>query len=411
MMVTAVESEGYWFPLPKGWIERPLGELFETQLGKMKGKNASSGEQFYYLKGRNIRWGKVQHESLETMHFSQTERVQYELLPGDLLVSEYGEVGRCTIWSGERSNCYFQNHIYRIRTNGVLSVEYLRYFLEYATKLPGFSRFVTQTSVQQISQSNLRSIPIPFNPSGVDGFVESMNLFDQALETKSVLIEKLRNLKAGIFSYLMGNEIEGSFIKGFWKKLPKDWNEKPLGELFDTQLGKMKSANSNEGEQFSYLKNKNVQWGDINIDDIETMHFTLAERTKYALTPGDLLVTEGGEVGRCAIWLGELNDCYIQNSIHRIRATGFVSVEYLQYFLEYATKMPGFQRFVQQTSIAHLSQGNLRSIPIPYPENIEEINNLIASMSCIDLAISSQSNELFKKTNIRKGLLFSNWGM
>ena len=73
--------------------------------------------------------------------------------------------------------------------------------------------------------------------------------------------------------------------------------------------------------------------------------------------------------------------------------------------------MPGFQRFVQQTSIAHLSQGNLRSIPIHYPENIEEINNLIASMSCIDLAISSQSNELFKKTNIRKGLLFSNWGM
>ena len=201
------DSEGYWFPLPEGWIERPLGELFETQLGKMKGKNASLGEQFSYLKGRNLQWGDVQVDSLETMHFSSSERVQYELLAGDLLVCEYGEVGRCAIWEDSVPNCYFQNHIYRIRATGDVPVEYLRYFLEYATKMPGFSRFVTQTSVQQISQHNLRNIPIPYNPNSTSNTISSMQELDLYLGLIKQMMSKLYYIRWGLIDEFFSNQI------------------------------------------------------------------------------------------------------------------------------------------------------------------------------------------------------------
>lgn len=197
---------------------------------------------------------------------------------------------------------------------------------------------------------------------------------------------------------------------GYWFPLSEGWVERPLGELFETQLGKMKGKTASIGEQFPFLKNRNLHWGQLKLDDLETMHFTDAERIMYALEPGDLLITEGGEVGRCAIWRGEVLDCYIQNSIHRVRAIGEVPVEYLRYFMEYATKMPRFERFVQQTSIAHLSQGNLRSIPIPY--HPDSISVTISNLNTLSQLVESEVESLNKTSSIYTGLLqseFSNW--
>lgn len=171
----------------------------------MKGKNASVGEQFPYLKGRNLQWGEIEVDSLETMNFSASERVQYELLPGDLLVSEYGEVGRCAIWEGDVENCYFQNHIYRIRSRGDIPVEYLRYFFEYATSMPGFSRFVTQTSVKQISQSNLRSIPIPYHPETISDSISNLNTLSQLVKAEAASLNKTSLIYTGLLQSIFSN--------------------------------------------------------------------------------------------------------------------------------------------------------------------------------------------------------------
>ncbi|CRI67976.1 hypothetical protein THIOKS190081 [Thiocapsa sp. KS1] len=77
----------------------------------------------------------------------------------------------------------------------------------------------------------------------------------------------------------------------------------PLGTLADVQLGKMLSPKSKTGTSpFPYLRNQDVQWGRINVTGLPTMDFSDKERAKFELRPGDLLVCEGGEPGRCAVW-------------------------------------------------------------------------------------------------------------
>ena len=80
------------------------------------------------------------------------------------------------------------------------------------------------------------------------------------------------------------------------------WPLKQVGELFDVQLGKMLSPKAKEGEQLPYLANFNVQWGKFNLGNVKSMNFTESEKEKYSLKQGDIIMCEGGEVGRCAIW-------------------------------------------------------------------------------------------------------------
>jgi len=393
---------GYWFPLPEGWCEIPLGDLFEVQLGKMKGKNASIGEQYKYLKGRNLQWGNINTDSLEQMHFSPAECIQYQLLPGDLLVSEYGEVGRCAIWSGDVDNCFFQNHIFRIRATGNVPVIYLRYFLEYATMMPGFARFVTQTSVKQISQTNLKSIPIPFNPSDFDTVCDSMETADGLINTTTKLIKKIKQIREGFILSLIGCDHPTGEVDGFWTKLHDEWTEAPLGQIFYTQLGKMVDAKKNVGLPSGYISNRNVQWGRILSTDLDEMGFTESEREFYSLNGGDLVMCEGGEVGRCAV---VESDCsiFFQKSIHRIRPLSNVGTRYLMYFFEFITKQPKFKQFVNVTSIAHLSQKNLRNIPVHFP--ISGTGEIEQTILRFDQRIYSQEDELKKLQNIRRGIL------
>ena len=193
-------------------------------------------------------------------------------------------------------------------------------------------------------------------------------------------------------------------VEGYWFDLPEGWTERPLGELFDTQLGKMKATKPDE-ESSVFLKNRNVYWGELKLEELDEMFFSDAEKATYSLEPGDLLVTEGGEVGRCAIWNGEIANCYFQNSIHRVRPITEIPNLYLRLFLEYATKMPKFNRFVQQTSIAHLSQSNLRNIPVPLPDMPEYIQNGCQEISEITELIQIEKTELEKVMNIEQGLI------
>jgi type I restriction enzyme S subunit len=94
----------------------------------------------------------------------------------------------------------------------------------------------------------------------------------------------------------------------------------PLREVASIQLGKMLSPKAKAGvEAYPYLRNQNVQWGRFELHNLATMDFDHRERAKFELQYGDLLVCEGGEPGRCAVWRGEVESCYYQKALHRVR--------------------------------------------------------------------------------------------
>ena len=93
------------------------------------------------------------------------------------------------------------------------------------------------------------------------------------------------------------------------ESIPEDWGTPSVGANFEVQLGKMLNPSAAAGDSLRpYLRNINVQWDRIDLDDLPLMHFDAGDRARYALRPGDLLVCEGGEVGRAAVWDGQLED-------------------------------------------------------------------------------------------------------
>ena len=82
----------------------------------------------------------------------------------------------------------------------------------------------------------------------------------------------------------------------------REWKSAPLGELADAKLGKMLDQKKNAGEYRRYLGNDNVQWGYFKLDDVKEMKIKESEFERFSVRRGDLLVCEGGDPGRCALW-------------------------------------------------------------------------------------------------------------
>ena len=169
--------------------------------------------------------------------------------------------------------------------------------------------------------------------------------------------------------------------------IPKGWKKKNVGCLFDVQLGKMLSEKAKTGKQYPYLANFNVRWGSFDFSKTKEMSFSARERKKYTLQHGDLLMCEGGEIGRCAIWRGYDKEIYYQKALHRIRPlSDECSNDYLYIFMQFIASQGKLTRLVGETSIAHLTREKLLGLPIILPS--PQVQKAIAEILSIwDLAI------------------------
>jgi type I restriction enzyme S subunit len=147
------------------------------------------------------------------------------------------------------------------------------------------------------------------------------------------------------------------------------WKRFSLGDLFEVQLGKMLSPKAKRGiSPRPYLGNANVQWGHFDLSDVKSMDFDDDEFKKFVLRPGDLLICEGGEVGRSAVWQGEIGDCCYQKALHRLRPkSDLLQPEILLQFMFYASNHNLLARLTGHSTIAHLTAVKLKGLQVPVP--------------------------------------------
>jgi type I restriction enzyme, S subunit len=158
-------------------------------------------------------------------------------------------------------------------------------------------------------------------------------------------------------------------------KLPSGWVWINLGAIAEIQLGKMLSPKAYENGliQLPYLRNENVRWGTIDTRDVKKMGFKEQELKRYGVKPFDLLVCEGGEAGRCAVYRGATGKLMYQKAIHRIRFFSELTEPYfvafcLRYFISSGTVIPK----PSETTIQHLPLEKIKSVPIPLPPLAEQ---------------------------------------
>lgn len=153
-----------------------------------------------------------------------------------------------------------------------------------------------------------------------------------------------------------------------------------LGSLYEVQLGKTISPTARKGNNLKpYLCNINVQWDSIDLSVIKQMSFNEQEEKKYLLKDGDILVCEGGEVGRAAIWNNDITEMYYQNALHRLRPIGnrLLPEIFIQYMM-YAADKGMLQALTGLSTIAHLTTVKLKTLLVPIPSECCQ-----AEISCI----------------------------
>lgn len=155
----------------------------------------------------------------------------------------------------------------------------------------------------------------------------------------------------------------------------EQWPTTTIGDLFDIGAGKSVTPVARHGKRrHPFLRTSNVLWGRIDLAEVDAMQFSDDEIANKSLAKGDLLVCEGGDIGRAAIWEGQLPQCSFQNHLHRLRPKSEETVpHFYMYYLEAGfTKLGLYQGAGNTTTIPNLSRSRLAALEVPRPSRVEQ---------------------------------------
>lgn len=156
-----------------------------------------------------------------------------------------------------------------------------------------------------------------------------------------------------------------------------DWPTTTIGDIFDIGSGKtMSSKVRTDAQPTPFLRTSNVFWDRIDLSKVDEMPMLPWEREDKSLRPGDLLVCEGGEIGRAAVWEGQAEGVSFQNHVHRLRRkSDDVDPGFYAYFLQSAfTQLGIYEGAGNKTTIPNLSRSNLAALDVPKPDFDEQRN-------------------------------------
>lgn len=389
--------------IPDDWDAVSLGELFDFK----NGFNANKSRYGRGIKFVNV-FEIINHRQLDETRIpgevsvSAAEAKPFVVLQGDVLFNRTSEtqeeVGLSAVYLGKNA-VIFGGFVIRGRPkNDALALSYRPYGFSH----PGVRRQIIakgQGAVRaNIGQVELASVVIPLPPPPEQqAIADVLSKAETLITSLETLVLKKRALKQGAVQQLLTGRKR---LAGF----EDEWCTTTVGQQFQVQLGKMLDAEKNKGVLKPFLGNRSVQWGRIDVNGLGQMKFRTDELEKYRLKKGDLLVCEGGEVGRAAIWEEQLGECYYQKALHRLRPLHGFNSYLMLCFLEFWASSKKLDNFVTQTSIAHLPKEKLEEIPLPLPSLLEQ--QAIASvLSDMDAEIKALEGRLFKARLLKQGMM------
>ena len=171
------------------------------------------------------------------------------------------------------------------------------------------------------------------------------------------------------------------------------WEKVRLGDVTDSCLGKMLDQEKNKGDYHPYLANVNVKWGSFDLENLPQMRFEDDEQERYGLKYGDLIICEGGEPGRCAIWKDAIPNMKIQKALHRVRVHDCLDYRYLFYWFLWAGKRGALEQYFTGATIKHMPGQKLKSVIIDKPP-IETQRRIADILSAYDELIENNRKQI-----------------
>lgn len=275
---------------------------------------------------------------------------------GTVLLSSRAPIGKVAIAGTEMyCNQGFKNFI----CSDAIYNRYLYHFLKSKTEyLNSLGRGAT---FKEISKSIVEEIEIPL-PS-----LEKQRRIAATLDKVSDLIAK-RRAQLDKLDLL----VKARFVEMFGDVIHNTmhWPVYLFSDVTTSRLGKMLDTKRQTGlNTYPYLANFNVQWFRFDLQTLNQMDFDESDRVEFELQDGDLLVCEGGEIGRCAVWHNEIQHCYFQKALHRVRCDQKIILpDYLALWFKFNCDHNGFASIEgAKATIAHLPGVKLKALSVVVP--------------------------------------------
>ena len=381
--------------LPKNWVECTLGELATVQSGGTPSRGINS-----YWNG-DIPWVKI--SDIKEMYVDKTtefitkeglKNSSTRIFPkGTILFTIFATLGKIGILNIAAAT---NQAIAGITPSKAVEDKYLTYALiDLSNSISEYGKGVAQ---KNINQAILKDTIIPLPP------LAEQHRIVAKLDTLFAQLEIIKNSMANVplllkdFRQQVLNQAVTGKLTEEWRKGTKlnEWQECPLSDFSDARLGKMLDNAKNSGELVSYLGNINVRWSEIDFSDLKQMKVESKELHKYELLKGDILVCEGGEPGRAAIWKYNRNDVIFQKALHRIRLNENVLPDFFLYNLKIDSQNNKLEQLFTGTTIKHLTGRSFSTYTmlVPQLEEQQEIVSRVESLFAKADAIEQQYKTL-----------------
>ena len=407
---------------PKGWHIRKLKDLCYVSKSGVWGEDPlQDGTDTPVIRTADVRpIGVLVIENAPLRQLTSAEKLKAVCRPDDLLVVKSsgsatnvisGKSAQVTAADGEVA---FSNFLLRLRPRRERAhPRFVFYVLHSHTTRQRVLRMVSTTTYPNLKVSEYLSFPFlapdPSTQKAIADFLDKKTVaIDALIEKKQALLTLLAEKRAALINQAVTKGLDPNVPmkdSGIpWiGDYPKHWAVCRLSFRYEQQLGKMLSQDSATGpEQRVYLGNKDVQWDYVDVSDLKSMSFNASERAKFNLRRGDLLVCEGGMVGRTAVWREELADCFFQKAIHRLRPVerGREDARFFYYVMRSAAARGLFEEHGNKSTIGHLTGEALRAHRFPFPPKVEQsaiaqhLDTLIGTMKVAADKLNAQIRRL-----------------
>lgn len=359
------------FEVPQGWVWCRLKNLcskFSTgPFGSMVHKN-----DYVQINGTplinpaNIIEGKIESDKIMMVSEEKSnELAKYKLDVNDIILARRGDLSKCAIISDIEKNWLCGTGAFFLHLIYIYPHYFKTFYLSVYLQNILSSKSVGAT-MDNLNQSILGDVLFPLPPLAEQHRIVSevekyFSLIDILEESENDLQQSIQKAKSKILDLA---------IKGKLVEKTGEWEYTNLGSVFQHNTGKALNRSAEQsGKLLPYITTSNLYWGRFELDTVKSMYFKENEIEKCTVTKGDLLVCEGGDIGRSAIWDYDYDIC-IQNHIHRLRPIKDALPKFYYYVMMHYKRTDNIEG--KGIGMLGLSSKQLDKLIIPFPPLAEQ---------------------------------------
>jgi type I restriction enzyme, S subunit len=399
--------------LPEGWEWTTLGKVC-TKIGDIDHKMPKQQESGYpYVSTKDFTDDlKISFEKAKFVSKADYDQLSRKIKPerGDIIFPRYGTIGKNILIDFDLEFLVSYSCAVLKPNRKLVLPEYLYSFTLSPIVTEEIRKYVVETTQANVGIASIKLFVFPLPPLAEQERIVSKieELFSELEKGKEQILlaqQQLKTYRQAVLKWAFeGRLTNADVVDGV---LPEGWETVTISDVAESCLGKMLDKQKNKGDLKPYLGNINVRWNSFDLDDLSEMRFEASEQTRFGVVEGDLIICEGGEPGRAAIWKGT-KEMMIQKALHRVRFGERATAPYFLHYLFLIAQSKELQKYFTGTTIKHLTGGSLKKVTFPLAPLKEQhriVQEIESRLSVCDAMEATLQTSLAQAEVLRQSVL------